>query len=80
MVTSDFPGSFTMVCRPAKGPAVTFNWMVGQHYTVSNLSNSILSQVKAKGMVGSCTDGTNTATFSYKRIPDIVVGSHQEPE
>merc|ERR1712110_701648 len=26
----------------------------------------------AKGMVGSCTDGTNTATFSYKRIPDIV--------
>jgi len=55
VVTSDFPGSFTMVCRPAKGPAVTFNWMVN-----------------AKGMVGSCTDGTNTATFSYKRIPDIV--------
>jgi len=55
VVTSDFPGSFTMVSRPAKGPALTFNWMVS-----------------AKGMVGSCTDGINTATFSYKRIPDIV--------
>jgi len=55
VVTSDFPGSFTMVSRPAKGPALTFNWMVS-----------------AKGMVGTCTDGTNTATFSYKRIPDIV--------
>ena len=33
-------------------------------------------QVSAKGMVGSCTDGINTATFSYKRIPDIVVSSY----
>merc|ERR1712212_588340 len=55
VVTSDFPGSFTMVSRPAKGPALTFNWMVS-----------------AKGMVGTCTDGINTATYSYKRIPDIV--------
>ena len=31
IVTSDFPGSFTMVSRPAKGPALTFNWMVCQH-------------------------------------------------
>ena len=31
VVTSDFPGSFTMVSRPAKGPALTFNWMVCQH-------------------------------------------------
>jgi len=55
VVTSDFPGSFTMVSRPAKGPALTTNWMV-----------------TAKGMVGTWTDGINTANFSYKRIPDIV--------
>ena len=35
-------------------------------------------QVSAKGMVGTWTDGINTANFSYKRIPDIVVSSHLE--
>ena len=30
-------------------------------------------QVTAKGMMGSITDGTNSADFSYKRVPDIVV-------
>ena len=28
VVTSDFPGSFTMVSKPAKGPAITTKWMV----------------------------------------------------
>merc|ERR1712047_66027 len=55
VVTSDFPGSFTMVSKPAKGSAITTKWMV-----------------TAKGMMGSITDGTNSADFSYKRVPDIV--------
>ena len=38
VVTSDFPGSFTMVSRPAKGPALTFNWMVWQHYNHTDQS------------------------------------------
>merc|ERR1712107_375254 len=55
VVTSDFPGGFTMVSKPAKGPAITTKWTV-----------------TAKGMMGSITDGINSADFSYKRVPDIV--------
>ena len=58
VVTSDFPGSFTMVSKPAKGPAITTKWMVMKMM----MRCDVMAMVRVKAPRGQVSPSNGTCT------------------